>query len=115
MTLGLAKPAGVKFLIKSMPDAVAFLNAEGNKSLKIMVLINVVNDALFLVTGVPEIHAVNFGGIRSKEGAKQISKAIALTDDDIAGARELLRRGIELEIRQVPTDEKQKVSTLIEV
>ena len=37
----------------------------------------------------------------------------AVTDEDIAFIKELLQKNIELEIRQVPTDEKQKVSSLI--
>ncbi len=113
MTLGLAKPAGVKLLIKPVADTVVFLNDEKNKALKILVLINSVKDAFALASGVAGISSINFGGIRAREGAKLISKAVALTDEDIDMARELVRRGIELEIRQVPTDEKQKVSEMI--
>ena len=115
MTLGLAKPAGVKLLIKSVSDAVVFLNDEKNKALKILVLINAVKDAFALASGVQEIRSINFGGIRAKEGAKLISKAVAVTDEDIIIIKELLQRGIELEIRQVPSDEKQKVSALVQV
>jgi fructoselysine/glucoselysine PTS system EIIB component len=113
MTMGLAKPAGVKLLIKSVSDATVFLNDEKNKALKILVLINAVKDAHTLANGVQEIRSINFGGIRAKEGAKLISKAVAVTDEDIVIIKELLQRGIELEIRQVPSDEKQKVSALI--
>lgn len=113
MTLGLAKPAGVKLLIKSIADTITFLNDEKNKPLKILVLINNVKDAFSLAGSVQEIHSINFGGIRSKEGAKLISKAVALTDEDIVLIKELLLKGIELEIRQVPSDEKQKLSALI--
>jgi fructoselysine and glucoselysine-specific PTS system IIB component len=115
MTLGLAKPAGAKLLIKSIGDAIAFLNDEKNKPLKILTLVNSVQDAFTLTNGVPEIKSINFGGIRAKEGAKLISKAVALTEEDVAVVKELLRRGIELEIRQVPSDAKQKVETLLEV
>lgn len=113
MTLGLAKPAGAKLLIKSVADAAAFLNDEKNKSLKILVLISTVKDAYELARGVAEIRSINFGGIRAREGAKMISKAVAITDEDVVLIKELLQKGIELEIRQVPTDEKQKVSALI--
>jgi fructoselysine/glucoselysine PTS system EIIB component len=113
MTLGLAKPAGVKLLIKSVADTVVFLNDEKTKSLKILVLINSVKDAHTLADGVADIHSINFGGLRAKEGAKVISKAIALTEGDIILIKELLQREIELEIRQVPSEEKQKVSALI--
>ncbi|MBI1769555.1 MAG: PTS sugar transporter subunit IIB [Bacteroidetes bacterium] len=113
MTLGLAKPAGVKLLIKSVADTIAFLNDEKNKPAKILVLVNSVKDAATLASGVSEISSINFGGIRAKENAKLISKAVALTDEDVVLIKELLQKGIELEIRQVPTDEKQKVGSLI--
>lgn len=114
MTMGLAKPAGAKLLIKSVADAVVFLNDEKNKALKILTLVSTVRDAFSLASGVQEIRSINFGGIRANEGSKLISKAVALTADDMVVVRELLRRGVELEIRQVPSDQKQKVETFLE-
>ncbi len=113
MTLGLAKPAGTKLLIKSVADAIIFLNDEKSKGLKILLIINSVKDAYAIANGVEEIKSVNFGGIRMKEGAKLISKAVAITEDDKPLLQELLSKGIELEIRQVPTDSKQMVGSLI--
>lgn len=113
MAMGLAKPAGTKLLIKSLTDAAAFLNDEKNNNLKILLIINSVKDAYTLVNGVPEIKSVNFGGIRLKNGAKLISKAVAIDDEDITLVKELLDKGIELELRQVPTDTKQMVGSLI--
>jgi fructoselysine/glucoselysine PTS system EIIB component len=113
MTLGLAKPANVKLLIKSVADTIAFLNDEKNAPAKILTLINSVKDAATLADGVPEIKSVNFGGLRVRENAKLISKAVAVTDEDIALIKSLHEKGIDLEIRQVPTDEQRKVSSLI--
>ena len=83
MAMGLAKPPTAKLFILTIKDAIAFLNDPKSKNAKILLLINCVNDALFLAENVPEIQSINFGGIRSKEGAKLISKAIAVSDDDI--------------------------------
>jgi mannose/fructose/N-acetylgalactosamine-specific phosphotransferase system component IIB len=113
MTMGLAKPAGIKLLIKSLQDAVAFLNDEKNKHLKILLLINCVKDAFTLSAAVAEIRSINFGGIRGKEGSRLVSKAIALTPEDIDIIRELISKGIDLEVRQVPTDKKQFIQELI--
>ncbi|WP_183572271.1 PTS sugar transporter subunit IIB [Mucilaginibacter sp. X5P1] len=113
MTLNLAKPAGTKLLIKSLKDAAGFLNDDKNKKLNILLIINSVTDAYTLAVDVPEIRSINFGGLRSKEGSKLISKAIAIADDDIPVIKELVNKGIELEIRQVPTDSKQLVESLI--
>jgi fructoselysine and glucoselysine-specific PTS system IIB component len=113
LTLGLAKPAGTKLLIKSLKDAAIFLNDEKNKNLKILLIINSVQDAYALAVDVPEIKSINFGGLRTREGSRPISKAIAITDIDIPVIKELLNKGIELEVRQVPTDSKQLVEGLI--
>jgi fructoselysine/glucoselysine PTS system EIIB component len=113
MTLGLAKPANARLLIKTVDETIAFLNEEKYRHLKILILINSVQDAHALANGVPEIKSINFGGIRVKEGAQSISKAIALTADDIVLIKELLGKGVELEIRQVPSDSKQMVVGLI--
>jgi fructoselysine and glucoselysine-specific PTS system IIB component len=113
MTLGLAKPASAKLLIKSLADTVTFLNDPRSQSLKILVLVNSVKDAAALSNEVSEIQSVNFGGIRTKEGTRSIAKAIAVTDEDITTIKEMLAKGLELEVRQVPTDKKIMIDTLI--
>jgi mannose/fructose/N-acetylgalactosamine-specific phosphotransferase system component IIB len=112
-TMGLAKPANTKLLIKPVTEAAAILNDPRSANLKLLVLINSVKDAHVLANLVPEIISINFGGIRMREGARLISKAIAVTGEDIALIRELLDKGIELEVRQVPTESRQMVGELI--
>lgn len=113
MTLGLAKPAGAKLLIKSIADAVAWLNDSRNDGQQVLVLVDSVKDAHALALGVGEIRSINLGGIRAKAGAKAVSKAISLTENDILLIRELLEKGLELEVRQVPTDKKQSIENLL--
>jgi fructoselysine and glucoselysine-specific PTS system IIB component len=113
MTLNLAKPASAKLLIKSSADTVTFLNDPRSQNLKILLIINSVKDASILASEVSEIKSINFGGIRTKEGARSISKAVAVTDDDIIIIKEMLEKGIELEVRQVPTDKKILIESLI--
>jgi fructoselysine/glucoselysine PTS system EIIB component len=113
MTLNLAKPASAKLLIKSLADTVTFLNDPRSQNLKILVIVNAVKDASILANEVSEIKSVNFGGIRTKEGARSVSKAVAVTDDDIIIIKEMLGKGIELEVRQVPTDKKVLIESLI--
>lgn len=113
MTLGLGKPSGMKLVIKSIPEAIAYLNEGKNASQKILLLINSVKDARAICNEVREIRSVNFGGIRGKEGSRSVSKSVSLTDDDVAMIREMLQTGLELEIRQVPTESKQMIQNLI--
>jgi mannose/fructose/N-acetylgalactosamine-specific phosphotransferase system component IIB len=113
MTFGLAKPAGVKLLIKSVADAIGYLNDAKNKGQQVLVLVDSVKDAHALVLGVEEIRTINFGGIRAKAGARAVSKAVSLTENDILLIRDLLEKGYELEARQVPTDKKQPIENLL--
>lgn len=113
MTLGFAKPANAKLLIKSLEETAEFLNNPQNENLKVLLIINSVQDALTLSDAVPEITSVNFGGLRGKEGSKLISKAVAVTEADIIISKKLLDKGIELEVRQVPGDKKQMLMDLI--
>jgi mannose/fructose/N-acetylgalactosamine-specific phosphotransferase system component IIB len=76
-------------------------------------LVNCVIDAFTLSNAVPEIQSINFGGIRTKESARLISKAVAVSVDDVNVIQQMLDKGLELEIRQVPTDKKQMVRSLI--
>ena len=113
MTMGLAKPAGVQLLILTVEAAINYINDIKNKGQALLVLVDSVKDAHALAAGIPEIGSINFGGIRAKAGAKQVTKAISLTENDILLIRELLGKGIELEVRQVPTDKKQPIDHLI--
>lgn len=113
MTLDLAKPRGAKLLIKTVEDSIAFLKDPKNSALKVLLIINNVEDAYALACALDEIQSINFGGIRSREGAKLISQTIALTAADIETVHKLLEKEVELEIRQVPSDKKQFVKNLI--
>jgi PTS system mannose-specific IIB component/fructoselysine and glucoselysine-specific PTS system IIB component len=80
-----------------------------------MILVNSVGDAFRLSQEVREIQSVNFGGIRMKPGAKLITKAVAVDDNDISIIKQLVESSIELEVRQVPGDKKQLMANLIQI
>lgn len=113
MTLGLAKPASAKLFIKSIEESITFLNDSKNASSKILILVNSVGDAAVLADRVSEIRSINFGGIRMKENARLISKSVAVTPEDILLIKDLMKKNIELEIRQVPSDQKQLLGSLV--
>ena len=113
MTLGLAKPAGIKFFIKTIKDAITLVNDPKSKPFSILLVTESVKDAFTLAEGIPEIRSINFGGIRGKQGSRLVSKALSLTEEDITLIRELQNKGIELEVRQVPTDSKTSMDSLI--
>jgi mannose/fructose/N-acetylgalactosamine-specific phosphotransferase system component IIB len=113
MTLGLAKPASTKLFMKTLKETVSWVNDPKNAGFKLLILVESIKDLHQLCAGLPEIRSANLGGIRAKTGARAVSKAIALTEKEVEWIRELLQQGIELEVRQVPTDKKQLIENLI--
>ena len=85
----LAKPQGVKLVIKSIEDAAK------------------------LVEGTSCIKSVNLGGTKAKEGTRNISKAVNILPKEEEILKTLSQKGIEVEIRMVPNDEKIDISKVL--
>ena len=91
-TIKLAKPPSVKLVIKNI---------------NLFIVVESVNDAWRIASAIDEIKSINLGGIKAKEGSKNISKAINLLPTEIEQLQQLVGKGVEVEIRQVPNDRKQ--------
>ena len=63
-------------------------------------------DVYRLVKETGLIKSITLGGVKSRENTKQISKAVFVTDEEKKLLWELIDEGIEIEIRQVPSDTK---------
>ncbi|MDZ5034228.1 PTS sugar transporter subunit IIB, partial [Clostridium perfringens] len=72
-----------------------------------------VEDAYRLANGAPAITSINIGGMKATEDRKQISKAVFVSENDVKMMKELGSKGIELEVRLVPSDIKQNALKLI--
>ena len=85
--LKIARPAGKKLAISSVAKAI-----EG---------------------GVP-ITSFNVGNLSEKPGSKKIKPSVALTADDIAIIRRLLKQGITITAQMVPNESKTSIATFID-
>lgn len=61
-------------------------------------------DVLRLVEGGVKIASVNVGGMIFEEGRQQITRSVSAAPDDIAAFRQLNSLGVNLELRQLPSD-----------
>ncbi|MFP3682035.1 PTS sugar transporter subunit IIB, partial [Pseudomonas sp. SIMBA_041] len=77
------------------------------------VLVDKASDALALCQGVKGISAVNVGGMRMSEGKRMISPAVAVNEADILTFDQIVSIGVEVEVRQVPTEKKKTITELI--
>ncbi|MER2173828.1 MAG: PTS sugar transporter subunit IIB [Carnobacterium sp.] len=105
-TIKLAKPQGVKLVIKSIEDSIKALQSGVTDKYKLFIVVESVKDAKTLAEAYPEIQQINLGGIKVREGTRNISKAINVTPEEEELIKELVDKGIEVEIRQVPADKK---------
>lgn len=106
-TMKLAKPNGVKLVMKNIEDSIAALNAGVTDKYKLFIVVESIEDAYRLAKGCAGIRSINLGGCKPKE---DIVKTIPVTARDEEMLKELLNDGIEIEIRQVPGEQKVKVS-----
>lgn len=106
-TIKLAKPPSVKLVIKNINDSIEAIKSGVTDKYNLFIVVESVNDAWRIASAVDEIQSINLGGIKAKEGSKNISKAINLLPEEIEQLQQLVGKGVEIEIRQVPNDRKQ--------
>ena len=106
MAIKMAKPQGVKLVIKSIDDSIKALNSNVTDKYKLFVVVESVTDAYRLMTETKQFKNVVLGGTKAKENTKNISKAVNLTDEEIDLVKELISKQYEVEIRMVPTEKR---------
>lgn len=111
--LRMAKPSGVKLVVKSIDDSAEALNNGVTDKYNLFILTESIEDAYRLSQKAPCVDFVNLGGIKSEEDKRQISKAIFVNDADCDYLRKLDAAGVRLEIRMVPDDPAQDPLKLI--
>ncbi|AGN25355.1 PTS system mannose/fructose/sorbose family transporter subunit IIB [Erysipelothrix rhusiopathiae SY1027] len=110
--LKLAKPDGVKLAIRSIDEAIALLNNEKLKGLKVFVVTASPHDALKLYQGIDETPVCTLGGVQMKDGRKAFAPAVYFTPEELGAMDNLITLGIFVEVKQVPDDKGKDFSDL---
>lgn len=109
-----AAPAGVPVNIVPIKKMVEVLKDPRFGGQKIFFLFESPIEAETAIrAGVP-IKTLNVGGMVHSEGKTLISKAIAVDHEDIVAFEKLKEQGVELEVRQLPSNSKENIFKLIE-
>ncbi|MFM1602284.1 PTS sugar transporter subunit IIB [Helcococcus ovis] len=112
-TLKLAKPVGVKLVIKNIEEAIKSINSGVTDKYKLLIVVSSIKDAKNLIDNVEEIKSLNLGGSKHSENSRALEKSFYITEDEEKMLRELIDKGIEVELRQVANESKKDVKTLI--
>ncbi|MEA1065227.1 PTS mannose transporter subunit IIAB [Erwinia sp. HR93] len=106
-------PPGVTAHVVDIAKMIRVYNNPKYAGQRVMLLFTNPTDVLRLVEGGVNITSVNIGGMAFRQGKTQVNNAVSVDDKDIAAFNELNKRGIELEVRKVASDQKLKMLDLI--
>lgn len=112
-TLKLAKPSGVKLVMKNIQDSIAAINSGVTDKYKLFIIIKTIEDAERLSAGISEIKSINIGGVMPKDNTRMLTKSVPVTKEEETLLKKMIDRNIEIEIRQVPGDSKVFVKDIL--
>ena len=115
MALKMVKPEGTNMAIRSVDDGAAVLNDPRAQGLKIFVIVRTVQDLVRLMKQTDQIHSVNIGGIRKKDGSKLIAASVYLNDDDAAALKQLKELCDDVYFQMVPADSRKSVDEVLRI
>lgn len=86
---------------------------KASPSQKIFLVVRSPKDILRLVEGGVPIKYVNVGNMHFAEGKKQITPTVSVDEEDIEIFKKIAEKGVELDIRGVPSDKGKNLLELI--
>ncbi len=113
MSLELSKPQGIKLNIFTVENTLTKISKIEALSENIMMIFGNTKDVRQFCESYSNVKEINYGGIIKKEGSKQFSNAIFLTENEIEDAKVLKSLGIKQFMQQVPTSKKEDLNTMI--
>ncbi|EGP5401701.1 PTS mannose/fructose/sorbose transporter subunit IIB [Enterococcus faecium] len=113
ISLELSKPQGIKLNIFTVENTLTKISKIEALSENIMMIFGNTKDVRQFCESYSNVKEINYGGIIKKEGSKQFSNAIFLTENEIEDAKVLKSMGIKQFMQQVPTSKKEDLNTMI--
>ena len=113
MSLELSKPQGIKLNIFTVENTLTKISKIEALSENIMMIFGNTKDVRQFCESYSNVKEINYGGIIKKEGSKQFSNAIFLTENEIEDAKVLKSMGIKQFMQQVPTSKKEDLNSMI--
>lgn len=112
-TLKLGKPAGCKLVIKDMEHAIEAINSGVTDKYHMIICVQTIAEAKQLADGCPAITSINLGNTKASDTTRQVSRQIFLEPEEEQALRELVDRGVEVEIRPLVDDPKVDVMSVL--
>lgn len=111
--LRMAKPQGVKLVMKSVDDSIKALTSGVTDKYNLFIITESIEDAWRLCKAVPAIRELNIGGVKVEDGKRQISEAVFVSDEECARIRELDTAGVHVFVQMTPSERSDEAMKLI--
>lgn len=111
-TLRLAKPAGIKVVVKSTADAIEVLRSGVTDKYKLFVVCETVQNAAAIVKAF-NVKQLNLGNIAFADNKVKLSNAIYVDENESASLKEMVDAGVDVFVQMVPTEKKVEASRLL--
>lgn len=112
----LAKPAGVKLIIKSKDDSVKALNNPINANKRIFLVTETIEDAFYIYERVPGITKLNIGtaAVHKKPGDTYIATLpqVFVTPKEYEFAKKMAENGVEVFAQITPSRERMEFNEI---
>lgn len=109
--MDMAAPNGVATRYFTIDKTIEIIHKAADRQ-KIFIIVENPTDVLKLVEGGVPIKKVNIGNMHMSEGKRQVATSVAVDEADVAAFKALQEKGIELEIRRVPSMPAEELSKL---
>lgn len=107
-------PANVKASAVTVDKMARAYASPKYKGTKVMLLFGNPEDVVRLMeAGVP-LKEVNVGGMRFESGRTQVTKSVSVSEKDVGSFRKLAELGVNMELRQLPSDTRADFLTAME-
>ena len=104
-------PTGISIEIRSVDEAIEQLR--GGLEKPTMIIVKVPQTIKSLIDAGIDIDFVNIGGMGMTPGRKKFFQNISTSPEENAILKELISRGVKVEIQIIPAQKKVDVSTLL--
>lgn len=111
--LKMAAPANTKVYALSVDSFLEKYNKGILDNYRVMLVFANVYAPLDMIKKGFCLKTLNLGGMRFKDGRKQITKSLSISEDEEAVIKEIINNGVQVEHRQLATDESVDVANIL--
>jgi mannose/fructose/N-acetylgalactosamine-specific phosphotransferase system component IIB len=109
----ISAPEGLKVIIGGVEDICGKLRSSVLDRERALLLFSNPGDVLRSLDRGLQCPAVNLGGMHYVPGKRKLLDVLAVDDADLNALREIMRRGVRVEVQTVPTERPQPLGSLL--